>query len=322
MRHDWTVAEARALFTKPLPDLVFEAQQTLRAHFDPNVIQTSQLLSVKTGGCAENCGYCAQSASFETGVAATKLMDRHPVVDAAIEARNGGASRFCMGAAWRDLKDRDVPKVAALIREVKALGLETCATLGMLTDGQAEALAEAGLDYYNHNLDTGRDYYRKVVTTRTYDDRLDTLEKARAAGLKLCCGGIVGMGESLDDRLALLVELAAMAPHPESVPINRLIPIPGTPLQDSKPVEEIDIVRLIACARIMLPTSYVRLSAGRESMSREMQALCLIAGANSFFAGAKLLTTPNQGEDEDAAMLRSFGMTVERRAVAQSEIAA
>ena len=321
-RHDWTIDQARALFARPLPDLVFEAQTVLRAHFDPNTVQASQLLSIKTGGCAENCGYCAQSASFSTGVQATKLMDLQPVLDAAIEAKDGGASRFCMGAAWRDLKDRDVPRVAALIRAVKALGLETCATLGMLKEGQAEALAEAGLDYYNHNLDTGRDYYPKVVTTRTYDDRLETLARARGAGLKLCCGGIVGMGEGLDDRLALLVELAAMSPHPESVPINRLIPIPGTPLQDAQAVDEIDIVRLVACARIMLPASYVRLSAGRESMSREMQALCLVAGANSFFAGAKLLTTPNQGEDEDAAMLRSFGMGVERPAVAAPASAA
>ena len=310
-RHDWTLSEARALFDRPLPDLVFEAQAALRRHFDPTRVQTSQLLSIKTGGCAENCGYCAQSAHFDTGVGATKLMELQPVLDAAVEARDGGASRFCMGAAWRDLKDRDVPKVTALIRAVKDLGLETCATLGMLRDGQAEALAGAGLDYYNHNLDSGRDYYPQVVTTRTYDDRLDTLAKARSAGLKLCCGGIVGMGEALDDPHGLLVELAAMDPHPESVPINRLVPIAGTPLADAAPVDEIDIVRLIAVARIMLPASYVRLSAGRETMSRALQALCLVAGANSFFVGGKLLTTPNQPESEDAAMLRSLGLHAE-----------
>ncbi len=321
-RHDWTIEQARAQFARPLPDLIYDAQTALRAHFDATKVQTSQLLSIKTGGCAENCGYCAQSASFDTGVAATRLMDLQPVLDAAIAARDGGASRFCMGAAWRDLKDRDVPRVAALIREVKALGLETCATLGMLRDGQAEALAEAGLDYYNHNLDSGRDYYPKVVTTRTYDDRLDTLAKARDAGLKLCCGGIVGMGEELDDRLGLLVELAAMSPHPESVPINRLVPIPGTPLGDSPPLDEIDIVRLIAVARIMLPASYVRLSAGRETMSTAMQALCFVAGANSFFVGGKLLTTPNQSEDEDAAMLSSFGMSAERPAATRESVAA
>lgn len=321
-RHDWTLEQARAQFARPLPDLIFDAQAALRQHFDPTRVQTSQLLSIKTGGCAENCGYCAQSASFETGVKAEKLIDEAEVLAAARAARDGGASRFCMGAAWRDLKDRDLPKVAAMIRGVKDLGLETCATLGMLKDGQAEILADAGLDYYNHNLDTGRDYYPQIVTTRTYDDRLRTLDRARAAGLKLCCGGIVGMGESVDDRLALLVELATLSPHPESIPINRLIPIPGTPLQFSRPIDEIEIVRLIAVARIMLPASYVRLSAGRESMSREMQALCLVAGANSFFTGGKLLTTPNQGEDEDAAMLRSFGMSVERPAVAEASAAA
>jgi biotin synthase len=310
-RHNWTLEEARALFARPLPDLIFEAQGCLRAHFDPTKIQTSQLLSIKTGGCAENCGYCAQSAHFSTGVTATKLSGEDEVLEAARAAKANGASRFCMGAAWRELKDRDVPRVTALIAAVKGLGLETCATLGMLRDGQAEALAAAGLDYYNHNLDTGRDYYRQVVTTRTYDDRLDTLAKARDAGLKLCCGGIVGMGESADDRLGLLVELAALSPHPESVPINHLVPIAGTPLAGSAPVDPLEVVRLVAVARIMLPASYVRLSAGRESMSCELQALCLVAGANSFFVGGKLLTTPNAGENEDSALLRGLGMTVE-----------
>jgi biotin synthase len=310
-RHDWTLEEVRTLFARPLNDLVFEAQAALRAHFDPQAVQTSQLLSIKTGGCAENCGYCAQSAHFDTGVKATKLAGADEVIAAAREAKASGASRFCMGAAWRSLKDRDVERVCDLIAEVKGLGLETCATLGMLEDGQAERLRAAGLDYYNHNLDTGRDYYAKVVTTRSYDDRLDTLGKARGAGLKLCCGGIVGMGESLDDQLGLLIELVRLTPHPESVPINRLVPIAGTPLSDAAPVDDIDTVRLIAVARIMLPTSYVRLSAGRESMSRELQALCLLAGANSFFVGGKLLTTPNAAKDEDSALLRALGLRTE-----------
>ena len=320
-RHDWTLDEARALSARPLNDLVFEAQAALRAHFDPQAVQTSQLLSIKTGGCAENCGYCAQSAHFDTGVKATKLAGVEEVIAAARDARANGASRFCMGATWRSLKDRDVERVCDLVAEVKGMGLETCATLGMLEDGQAEKLHAAGLDYYNHNLDTGRGYYAKVVTTRSYDDRLDTLAKARGAGLKLCCGGIVGMGEGLDDQLGLLIELARLAPHPESVPINRLVPIAGTPLSDAAPVDDIDTVRLIAVARIMLPTSYVRLSAGRESMSRELQALCLLAGANSFFVGGKLLTTPNAGEDEDSALLRSLGLRTEAHKVRTLEAA-
>ena len=320
-RHDWTLAEARALFARPLNDLVFEAQAALRAHFDPHAVQTSQLLSIKTGGCAENCGYCAQSSHFDTGVKATKLTILDEVMAAARDAKANGASRFCMGAAWRSLKDRDVERVCTLISEVKALGLETCATLGMLEPGQAERLQAAGLDYYNHNLDTGRDYYPKVVTTRTYDDRLDTLAKARDAGLKLCCGGIVGMGESLDDQLGLLIELSQLSPHPESVPINRLVPIAGTPLSGAAAMDDIDTVRLIAVARIMLPTSYVRLSAGRESMSRELQALCLLAGANSFFVGGRLLTTPNAAEDEDSALLRAMGFATEAPRVRQLEAA-
>ena len=310
-RHDWTLAEARALFARPLADLVVEAQAALRAHFDPHMVQTSQLLSIKTGGCAENCGYCAQSAHFDTGIKATKLMPEDEVIEAARAAKANGASRFCMGAAWRSLKDRDVERVCDLVSTVKGLGLETCATLGMLEDGQAERLRAAGLDYYNHNLDTGRDYYASVVTTRTYDDRLDTLAKARGAGLKLCCGGIVGMGETLDDQLGLLIELARLSPQPESVPINRLVPIAGTPLADAAPVDDLDTVRLVAVARLMMPSSYIRLAAGREAMSRELQALCLIAGANSFFVGGKLLTTPNASEDEDSALLRALGLRAE-----------
>lgn len=315
-RHDWTLEEVRELFSRPLSDLVYEAQSALRAHFDPHAVQTSQLLSIKTGGCAENCGYCAQSSHFDTGVKATKLMPEDEVLTAAKAAKANGASRFCMGAAWRNLKDRDVQRVCDLISGVKALGLETCATLGMLDEGQAQRLRAAGLDYYNHNLDTGREYYAQVVTTRTYEDRLDTLSKAREAGLKLCCGGIVGMGESLDDQLGLFVELACLSPHPESVPINRLVPIEGTPLAHAAPIDDIDTVRLVAVARIMMPASYIRLSAGRESMSRELQALCLIAGANSFFVGGKLLTTPNASEDEDSTLLRSLGLHAETPLVA------
>lgn len=311
IRHDWTVQDAQALFARPLSDLIVDAQAALRAHFDPNLVQTSQLMSIKTGGCAENCGYCSQSAHHDTDVAATKLSELDEVLEEARAAKAGGATRFCMGAAWTGLKARDLPRVTGLISAVKDLGLETCATLGMLEDGQAEALRDAGLDYYNHNLDTSREYYPQVVSTRTYDDRLNTLSRARNAGLKVCCGGIVGMGESGDDRLGLLVELARMEPHPESVPINHLVPIEGTPLAHSSPVEDLDIVRLIAVARIMMPSSYVRISAGRESMSQTLQALCLIAGANSFFAGARLLTTPNQGEDKDSALLAALGMAVE-----------
>ncbi len=322
IRHDWTLAQARELFARPLPDLIFAAQAALRAHFDPNQVQTSQLMSIKTGGCAENCGYCSQSAHHDTDVAATKLSELKEVLEAARAAKAAGASRFCMGAAWTGLKPRDLPRVAGMIAAVKDLGLETCATLGMLEDGQAEMLRDAGLDYYNHNLDSSRDYYPQVVSTRSYDDRLDTLAKARGAGLKVCCGGIVGMGETIDDRLGLLVELSQMAPHPESVPINQLVPIEGTPLSGSDPVDELDFVRLIAVARILMPGSYVRISAGRESMSRELQALCLIAGANSFFVGAKLLTAPNTETDSDAVLLKALGMAVEASPQAARDIAA
>ncbi len=322
IRHDWTLDEARTLFARPLPDLVFAAQTALRAHFNPNQVQTSQLMSIKTGGCAENCGYCSQSAHHDTDVGATKLSELQDVLEAARAAKAAGASRFCMGAAWTGLKPRDLPRVAGMIAAVKDLGLETCATLGMLEDGQAEVLRDAGLDYYNHNLDTSRDYYPQVVSTRSYDDRLDTLAKARGAGLKVCCGGIVGMGETVDDRLGLLVELAQMTPHPESVPINQLVPIDGTPLSGSAPVDDLDFIRLIAVARIMMPGSYVRISAGRESMSRELQALALIAGANSFFVGAKLLTAPNTENDADAALLKALGMAVEASPQAARDIAA
>jgi len=307
-RHDWTLEEVEALFELPFTELVFRAAEVHRAWFDPTEVQLSQLLSVKTGGCAENCGYCSQSQHFETGVKASKLMDATTVIAAAMEAKAGGAQRFCMGAAWRDLKDRDVPKVAAMISGVKALGLETCATLGMLTRDQAQQLKDAGLDYYNHNLDTGPDYYDKVVTTRTYQDRLDTLEAVRSVGMSTCCGGIVGMGETRRDRAGLLHALATLPAHPDSLPINDLMPIPGTPLGDSEAVDPLEFVRMIAVARILCPKTVVRLSAGREHMSRELQALCFMAGANSMFIGGKLLTTANPDKDTDAALMADLGL--------------
>ncbi len=307
-RHDWTLDEVEALFELPFTELVFRAAEIHRRWFNPAEVQLSQLLSVKTGGCAENCGYCSQSSHFDTGLKASKLMETEDVVAEAARAKAGGAQRFCMGAAWRDLKDRDVPKVAEMISGVKALGLETCATLGMLTADQAKALKDAGLDYYNHNLDTSPEYYGKVVTTRTYQDRLDTLEHVRAAGIHTCCGGIVGMGETRRDRAGLLHALATLPEHPDSLPVNDLMPIKGTPLGGSDPVEGLEFVRTIAVARIVCPKSVVRLSAGREHMSREQQALCFLAGANSIFIGAQLLTTANPGEDEDTALLAELGM--------------
>ena len=307
-RHDWTLEEVEALFELPFTELVFRAAEIHRRWFDPSEVQLSQLLSVKTGGCAENCGYCSQSSHFDTGLKASKLMDPDAVVAAAAEAKAGGAQRFCMGAAWRDLKDRDLPKVAEMISGVKALGLEPCATLGMLTADQAVALREAGLDYYNHNLDTSPEYYGQVVTTRTYQERLDTLEHVRAAGMSTCCGGIVGMGETRRDRAGLLHALATLPAHPDSLPVNDLMPVKGTPLGDSTPVDGLEFVRTIAVARIVCPKSMVRLSAGREHMSREQQALCFLAGANSIFIGSKLLTTANPGEDEDSALLADLGM--------------
>ncbi|MBP7817785.1 MAG: biotin synthase BioB [Phenylobacterium sp.] len=307
-RHDWSLTEVEALFELPFMDLVFRAAQVHRMWFDPTEVQLSQLLSVKTGGCPENCGYCSQSQHFKTATTASKLLDADTVIAAAAEAKAGGAQRFCMGAAWRDLKDRDVPKVAEMIAGVKALGLETCATLGMLTRDQAQSLKDAGLDYYNHNLDTGPDYYDKVVTTRTYQDRLDTLEAVRSVGMSTCCGGIVGMGETRRDRAGLLHTLATLPAHPDSLPINDLMPIPGTPLGDSTPVDGIEFVRMIAVARILCPKTVVRLSAGREHMSRELQALCFLAGANSMFIGGKLLTTANPDKDTDAALMADLGL--------------
>ena len=313
-RHDWTLAQVEALFELPFMELVFQAANVHRAWFDPSEVQLSQLLSVKTGGCAENCGYCSQSAHFKTGLKAEKLLATEDVVAKARAARDGGAQRFCMGAAWRELKDRDLPKLAAMIGEVKALGMETCATLGMLTADQAKALKDAGLDYYNHNLDTGPDYYKDVVTTRTYQERLDTLAHVRDAGMSTCCGGIVGMGETRRDRAGLLHQLATLPAHPDSLPINGLVPVSGTPLGDKvladggKQIDSIEFVRTIAVARIVCPKSMVRLSAGREGMSRELQALCFMAGANSIFVGGKLLTTPLPGMDEDSKLFHDLDL--------------
>jgi biotin synthase len=309
VRQDWTRAEARALFDLPFPELIFLAQRVHRQHFDPREVQISTLLSIKTGGCPEDCAYCPQSAHYEAGVKAEKLMDADAVIAEARAARTAGASRFCMGAAWRNPKDRDLEQVCAMVAGVKALGLETCATLGMLTAGQAQRLKDSGLDYYNHNLDTSPEFYGEIITTRTYRDRLATLDHVRAAGINVCCGGIVGMGESREDRVGMIVALATLPAHPESVPINMLVQVEGTPLATGKAFDAIEFVRTIAVARITMPASVVRLSAGREDMSEETQALCFVAGANSIFYGPKLLTTPNPGRDRDRMLMDKLGLT-------------
>jgi len=311
IRTDWTREEAERLYALPFVELIHRAQAVHRAHHDPDRVERAQLLSIKTGGCPEDCGYCSQSAKYDTGVKAEKLIDKDAVVDAARAARARGADRFCMGAAWRSLKERDVEKVCDIVSAVKAEGLETCMTLGMLEEGQAERLKAAGLDFYNHNLDSSREYYDRVVTTRSYDERLQTLARARAAGVKLCCGGILGLGESDADRVGLLLELARLDPHPESVPINRLVPVGGTPLAESAPVGDLDFVRVVALARLMMPASVVRLSAGRETMSETMQALCFLAGANSIFMGETLLTAPNAGDDSDTRLLAALGLNAQ-----------
>ncbi|WP_305805146.1 biotin synthase BioB [Stenotrophomonas sp. YIM B06876] len=308
IRHNWNREELLALFELPFPALLHRAASVHRTYFDPAQVQVSTLLSVKTGGCPEDCGYCPQAQRYDTGVDAQKLMETDAVVARARQAKAAGASRFCMGAAWRSPKDRDIPKVAAMIREVKALGLETCATLGMLEGHQAKALKDAGLDYYNHNLDTAPDYYDSVIHTRQYQDRLDTLEHVRQAGLKTCCGGIVGMGESREQRAGLLLALANLPAHPDSVPINRLVQVAGTPLHGSAELDPFEFVRMIAVARIIMPRSMVRLSAGRESMSDELQALCFVAGANSIFYGEKLLTTGNPDTAHDRALFDRLGL--------------
>ena len=304
----WSREQAEALFDMPFMDLLLKAQTIHRETFAANEVQMSQLLSIKTGGCAEDCGYCNQSAAFDTGLKAEKLIDTEVVIDAAKKAKAGGAGRFCMGAAWREPKDRDMDALCDMVSEVKAMGLETCMTLGMLSPSQADRLAGSGLDYYNHNIDTSPEDYGRVISTRTFEDRLHTLNLVRESGMKVCCGGIVGMGEVAEDRVGLLLALANLDPAPESVPINALVPVPGTPLGDSKPVHPIDFARIIAASRIMMPKSYIRLSAGRETMSDEAQALCFMGGANSIFVGETLLTTDNPSETEDRALFARLGI--------------
>ncbi len=308
LRHDWSQAEIEALFALPFADLLYRAQGLHRGIFDPNRVQMSTLLSIKTGGCPEDCAYCPQAARYPTAVEAEKLMDLDDVLIAARKARDAGATRYCMGAAWRGPKDRDIDHVAAMIRGVKVLGLETCATLGMLNGKQARTLKEAGLDYYNHNIDTSEEFYGEIITTRTYEDRLVTLTHVRDAGILVCCGGIVGMGESRADRAGMLRTLANLPRHPESVPINMLVRVEGTPLGDGDDFDGLEFVRTIATARILMPKSFVRLSAGREYMSDELQALCFLAGANSIFVGDKLLTTPNPAHSEDMKLLARLGI--------------
>ena len=309
IRHDWTRDEIRALFALPFPELIFQAQSIHRLHFDPTQVQISTLLSIKTGGCPEDCAYCPQSSAYETELKASKLMDVETVLAEARAAKEAGASRFCMGAAWRSPKDRDLDAVCEMIEGVKAMGMESCVTLGMLTPPQASRLKDAGLDYYNHNLDTSPEFYGDIISTRTYQDRLDTLEAVRNEGINVCCGGIVGMGEGLEDRVGMIQALATLPSHPESVPINMLVQVEGTPLAGSEKLDPIDFVRTIAVARICMPESMVRLSAGREDMTDETQALCLLAGANSIFYGPKLLTTPNPAQDRDMALLDRLGMS-------------
>jgi biotin synthase len=296
----------------PFNDLLFRAHGIHRANFDPNAVQMSRLLSVKTGGCAEDCGYCSQSAHYPTGLKASKLMEVDRVLSEARKAREGGATRYCMGAAWRSPKDRDMDSIVAMVEGVRALGMETCMTLGMLTPHQSARLADAGLDYYNHNIDTSERFYSEIITSRTFADRLDTLANVRQAGIKVCAGGILGMGETTEDRISMLVTLANLPAPPESVPINMLIPIPGSKLANAKPIDPIEFVRTVALARILMPASHVRLSAGRTDMSDEMQALCFFAGANSIFVGETLLTADNPGEDHDAALFRRLGLKAEQ----------
>ncbi|MDX3899497.1 MAG: biotin synthase BioB [Sphingobium sp.] len=313
-RTDWTREEIAALFNLPFNDLMFEAQTVHRANQPRNQVQLSTLLSIKTGGCPEDCGYCSQSTEADSGLQATKLMDVQAVLQAAAQAKDHGSGRFCMGAAWRNPKQRDMPKLVAMVQGVRAMGMETCMTLGMLDASQAKQLADAGLDYYNHNIDTSPENYANVITTRTFADRIETLENVRSAGINVCCGGIVGMGETREDRIGFLHALATM-PHPESVPINALVPVKGTVLGDMlegtplAKIDEVEFVRTVAVARIVMPRSMVRLSAGRESMSEAAQALCFMAGANSIFTGDKLLTAANAGDDKDAALLGKLGMT-------------
>jgi biotin synthase len=310
-RHDWNVDEIEELFALPFNDLIFRAQQAHRAHFDANEVQLSTLLSIKTGGCQEDCKYCPQSSRYTTEVESELLMKKDEVMKAARIAKEKGATRFCMGAAWREPKGRAFDLVLDMIREVKAMDMEACATLGMLDEEQAKKLSDAGLDYYNHNLDTDPEFYKEIITTRTYADRLDTLKNVRAEGMSVCCGGIVGMGETIRNRAGMIAQLARMHPHPESVPINMLVKVEGTPLQDVAELDPFDFIRTIAVARITMPASHVRLSAGREEMNDEMQALCFLAGANSIFYGEKLLTTGNKDAENDQTLFKRLGIRPE-----------
>ena len=312
IRNDWSRAEIEALYQQPLMDLIFQAQQVHRQYFDANAVQVSTLLSIKTGKCPEDCKYCSQSAHYDSKLEAEKRIAVEKVIQEAKEALASGSSRFCMGAAWRNPHERDMPYVLDMVREVKALGLETCMTLGMLNASQAERLKDAGLDYYNHNLDTSREYYSHIISTRSFDDRLDTLDHVRQAGLKVCSGGIVGLGESRNDRIGLLFELSTLPIHPESVPINMLVPIEGTPMADVEKLDVIEWIRTIAVARILMPKSYIRLSAGRESLTDSDQALAFIAGANSIFSGEKLLTTPNTAKGRDQQLFEKLGLVAEQ----------
>jgi biotin synthase len=305
---DWTVAQIEALFALPFSELLHQAQETHQAYFPEGDVELATLLSIKTGGCPEDCSYCPQAARYDTDIKANKLMDLDEVLEAARAAKAAGSNRFCMGAAWREPKDRDIEKVAAMIKGVKAIGLETCATLGMLEAGQAQALQDAGLDFYNHNLDTSEDFYRSVISTRDYQDRLDTISHVRAAGMSVCCGGIVGMGESREQRAAFLARLANLSPYPESVPINHLVPVAGTPLENQAALDPLEFVRTIAVARITMPRARVRLSAGRQELGRAVQAMCFLAGANSIFYGEQLLTTGNPEAEQDLALLAELGL--------------
>ena len=318
VRSDWTRDEVEALFALPFNELLYRAHGVHRAHFDPTEVQVSTLLSIKTGACPEDCKYCPQSVRYDTGLEREVLMQVAEVRERAVAAKAAGATRFCMGAAWRSPKKKDVDAVVAMVREVRALGLETCATLGMVTPEQARELKDAGLDYYNHNLDTSPEFYGEIITTRTFQDRLDTLDAVRGAGLNVCCGGIVGMGETVRDRARMLETLANLPHHPESVPINQLVQVPGTPLAGAAPTDPLDFIRTIAVARVVLPKSYVRLSAGREAMSDELQALAFLAGANSIFYGEKLLTTGNPDVEHDRALLARLGIQPETQVAAHA----
>jgi biotin synthase len=308
MTQKWTLQEAEHIFYLPFPELIYKAQEAHRTHFDPKIIQTSTLLNIKTGSCHENCSYCPQSAHYNTGLTKEPLMEIEAILEAAKKAKEAGSTRFCMGAAWRGPRDNDLDKVCQAVKEIKKLGLESCVTLGLLKDHQAEKLKEAGVDFYNHNIDTSEEFYDKIITTRTFQDRIDTLKKVREAGLKVCCGVILGMGETDTDRLKMLVTLANFDQHPESVPINKLIRIPGTPLAEEPSVDSFTFVRTIALAKIMMPGSYIRLSAGREQMSEEFQALCFLAGVNSIFYGEKLLTTNNPLPEKDRKLFAKLGL--------------